>query len=198
SSIKIYGITKDPQNNDYMIVMQYAKQGSLRKLLDSRFHELNWNCKINILYYMAKGLYAIHHAKLVHKDFHSGNIVNENLFFSYITDFGLCKPISPNTNSKQLFGVLPYVAPELLRTSDNGDNIVYTQESDIYSFGIIMSEIFNGYPPYYNIPHDISLKLKILEDQKPKIECEVPQLLLDLMYKCLDDEPKNRPCAKKL
>ncbi|RIB14661.1 kinase-like domain-containing protein [Gigaspora rosea] len=71
SSIKIYGITKVPQGNDYMIVMQYAKQGSLRQLLDSRFHELNWNCKINILYYMAQGLYAIHDAKLVHKDFHS-------------------------------------------------------------------------------------------------------------------------------
>ncbi|RIB14662.1 hypothetical protein C2G38_2322085 [Gigaspora rosea] len=61
-----------------------------------------------------------------------------------------------------------------------------------------MSEIFNGYPPYYNIPHDISLKLKILEGQKPKIKCEVPQLLLDLMNKCFDDEPKNRPCAKEL
>ncbi|RIB17712.1 hypothetical protein C2G38_2186574 [Gigaspora rosea] len=54
---------------------------------------------------------------LVHKDFHSGNIVNR----FYITDFGLCKPVSQDSNSKRLFGVLPYMlqkptAEELVNT----------------------------------------------------------------------------------
>ncbi|RIB08053.1 kinase-like domain-containing protein, partial [Gigaspora rosea] len=127
-----------------MIVMQYAKQGSLRKLLDSRYHDFNWTCKVDNLYYIAQGLYTIHKANLVHKDFHSGNIVNQNLFYPYITDFGLCKPVSPNSDSNDsndLFGVLPYIAPELLRALFKKKSIVYTQKSDIYSFGIIMSEI---------------------------------------------------------
>ncbi|CAG8436598.1 2178_t:CDS:2 [Scutellospora calospora] len=34
SAIVIYGLTKDPNHNNYMIVMQYARQGSLRQLLD--------------------------------------------------------------------------------------------------------------------------------------------------------------------
>ncbi|CAG8767630.1 19644_t:CDS:2, partial [Cetraspora pellucida] len=33
---------------------------------------------------------------------------------------------------------------------------------------------------------------------RPKIRCEVPQLLLDLMNKCIDAEPQNRPTAKEL
>ncbi|RIB06120.1 kinase-like domain-containing protein, partial [Gigaspora rosea] len=179
-------------DNNYMIVMQYAKQGSLRKLLDSKYNELDWDSKIANLYYIASGLHAIHKAKLVHKDLHSGNIVNQDIFSSFITDFGLCKPVSQDSNSKELFGVLPYIAPEVLY----GEK--YTQKSDIYSFGIIMSEVFTGHPPYYNISHDYILALEICKGQRPKIECKVPQLLLDLMNKCLDAKSYNRPTAEEL
>ncbi|RIB02936.1 kinase-like domain-containing protein [Gigaspora rosea] len=175
-----------------MIVMQYAKQGSLRKLLDNKYNDLSWEQKINNLYYIAKGLVAIHKANLVHKDFHSGNIVNEDMCSSYITDFGLCRPVSQDSSSKGIFGVLPYIAPEVLC----GEK--YTMESDIYSFGIIMSEVFTGYPPYHDMPHNFSLATQICLGRRPEIRCKVPQSLLDLMNKCLDAEPQSRPTAKAL
>ncbi|RIB08874.1 kinase-like domain-containing protein [Gigaspora rosea] len=175
-----------------MIVMQYAKQGSLRKLLDNKYNDLSWEHKIDNIRYIAEGLAAIHKANLVHKDFHSGNIVNENMYSSYITDFGLCRPVSQDSSSKEIFGVLPYIAPEVLY----GDK--YTIKSDIYSFGIIMSEVFTGYPPYHDIPHDFSLATQICLGRRPEIRCKVPQSLLDLMNKCLDAEPQNRPTAKAL
>ncbi|RIB20862.1 kinase-like domain-containing protein [Gigaspora rosea] len=194
SAMKIYGITKNPKDGNYMIVMEYAKKGSHRKLLDSKYNELDWASKIANLYYIADGLNTIHEAKLVHKDFHSGNIVNQNTFSPYITDFGLCKPVSQDPNSRELFGVLPYIAPEVLYTSGKE----YTQKSDIYSFGIIMSEVFTGYPPYHDIPHDKDLATRICLGYRPKISCKTPQILLDLMNKCLDAEPQNRPTAKEL
>ncbi|RIB20363.1 kinase-like domain-containing protein [Gigaspora rosea] len=172
--------------------MQYAKQGSLRKLLDSKYNDLNWNYKINILCYIARGLNTVHKAKLMHKDFHSGNIVNGNMVNSYITDFGLCKPVSQKSSSEGIFGVLPYIAPEVLYGKE------YTQKSDIYSFGIIMSEVLTGYPPYHDIPHDEDLAIKICLGYRPEIKCKVPRLLLDLMNKCLDAEPQNRPNAEEL
>ncbi|CAG8812515.1 24554_t:CDS:2, partial [Cetraspora pellucida] len=45
SAIAIYGITKNPKDSNYMMVMEYAKQGSLRKLLDSKYTELDWGSK---------------------------------------------------------------------------------------------------------------------------------------------------------
>ncbi|RIB25746.1 hypothetical protein C2G38_2066689, partial [Gigaspora rosea] len=45
SAIAIYGITKNPKDGNYMMVMEYAKQGSLRKLLDSKYGELDWTYK---------------------------------------------------------------------------------------------------------------------------------------------------------
>ncbi|RIB01816.1 kinase-like domain-containing protein [Gigaspora rosea] len=100
------------------MVMEFAKQGSLRKLLDGKYTDLNWKSKVAILFYIVDGLNTIHEANLVHKDFHSGNIVNKDMFNSYITDFGLCKPVSQDSDSEELFGVLPYIAPELLRASE--------------------------------------------------------------------------------
>ncbi|RIB18435.1 hypothetical protein C2G38_2184537 [Gigaspora rosea] len=79
--------------------------------------------------------------------------------------FGLCKPISQSSNSKELF--------------------------------VIMSEVFTGYQPYHNISHNKDLEIKICLGL-PKIRCEIPQLLLDLMNKCLDAEPQNRPTAEEL
>jgi serine/threonine protein kinase len=187
-------VTKNPAEKDYMMVMRYAEDGSLRKLLDKRYETLTWKQKIFILYFIARGLNQIHKAGLVHKDFHSGNIVNKSVI-SFITDFGLCRPVSEDstkTGQRNLYGVLPYVAPELLKGKE------YIQASDIYSFGIIMTEVLTGHPPYHNIPHDNNLGLRICLGLRPEIECEVPNLLLDIISKCLDKEPKNRPTALNL
>src|SRR5581483_9579834 len=101
-------------------------------------NSLSWNNKLFNLYYIAVGLKNIHRNGLIHHDFHCGNILNNNLddsiVYSLITDLGLCKPANVETsqnNNKQIFGVLPYVAPEVLRGKE------YTQASDIYGFGII-------------------------------------------------------------
>ncbi|RIB05854.1 kinase-like domain-containing protein, partial [Gigaspora rosea] len=194
SAIAIYGITKNPKDDNYMMVMHYAKQRSLRKLLNNKYNELNWTSKIIILNNIADSLNTIHQAKLVHKNFHPGNIVNENIYMSYITDVGLCKPVSRDSSSDEIYGILPYIDPIVLCRRGNA----YIEKSDIYSFGVIMSEIFTGYPPYYDIPHDDTLATSICLGLRPRIICKVPQLLLDLMSKCLDAESQNRPTADKI
>ncbi|RHZ85585.1 hypothetical protein Glove_64g113 [Diversispora epigaea] len=191
NSIAIYGITKNPIDNKYMMVMNYAKYGSLRNLLNREFEELTWKKKSHILSIIASGLANIHEMGLMHKDFHLGNIVNQTLTLSYITDFGLCKPVTENDPEK-IYGVIPYMAPETLSREE------YTQASDIYSFGIIMLEVLTSYPPYYNIPHNENLAMDICKGLKPEIKCEIPQVLKEIMEKCWNFEPLNRPTAEEL
>ncbi|RIB25586.1 kinase-like domain-containing protein [Gigaspora rosea] len=125
STIAIYGITRSPDDGNYMMVMQYAKQGSLRKLLDNKCNDLSWKHKIYNINYIAIGLAAIHKANLVHKGFHSGNIVNDDMRYFYITDFGLCRPVSQDSSSKEIFGVLPYIAPEVLYGEKYTENRIF-------------------------------------------------------------------------
>ncbi|RHZ77960.1 hypothetical protein Glove_168g245 [Diversispora epigaea] len=191
NSIAIYGITKNPTENEYMMVMNYAEYGSLRKMLNNKFKELSWKSKSLILLFIVKGLKNIHEMGLMHKDFHPGNVVNQSVHLCYITDFGLCKPVSEK-NSEKIFGIIPYMAPETLSRGE------YTQASDIYSFGMIMLEVLTSYPPYYNIPHNENLAMGICEGLKPEIKYEIPQFLKEIMEKCWNFDPLNRPTTEEL
>ncbi|RIB24590.1 kinase-like domain-containing protein [Gigaspora rosea] len=190
--IKCYGITKCPAGDNYMMIMEYKEDGSLRNYLDKKFNCLKWDQKLDLIYTMSKGLFEMHEENLVHKDFHSGNIiVSKNQ--SYITDFGLCK----NVNSKAkdgVYGVLPFIAPEVL------DGKPYTKAADIYSFGIIMNQVASGHPPYYDIPHDSELAMKIIyRHLRPVIYTNTtPQIIIDLIKRCWSENPENRPKALEL
>ena len=73
-----------------------------------------------------------------------------------------------------------------------------THKNQIFIFWNNYVRSFTEYPPYYNIPHDNELAIKICYGLRPKIRCEIPQLLLNLMNKCLDTDPQNQPTASKL
>ena len=44
-----YGITKDPNENDYLLVFDYAKNGDLHNNLSKNFKEITWKDKISSL-----------------------------------------------------------------------------------------------------------------------------------------------------
>jgi serine/threonine protein kinase len=177
-----------------MMVMEYAKNGSLRQHLNNSFNSTKWEEKLNILQSIAEGLNQIHNKGLIHHDFHCGNILNYNKY-TLITDLGLCQPAnvkSSQNECKELYGVLPYVAPEVLRGKE------YTQESDIYGFGIIAYEVCTGLPPYHDIAHDKFLAISICQGLRPKSNYKIPQLILDVIKQCWDADPLKRPKASEL
>ena len=108
--------------------MKYAEDGSLRKNLQNIVKD-KWIVKLMKLQEIISGLNTIHQQKLVHCDFHHGNILNQQNVLS-ISDLGLCKPVQyfQSLRKNDIYGVLPFVAPEILRGKP------YTPASDIYSF----------------------------------------------------------------
>ncbi|EXX54530.1 Cdc15p [Rhizophagus irregularis DAOM 197198w] len=191
--IQCYGITQDPNSKEYMMVLFYCKNGNLRNYLNESNNYINYKSKINQLQKIAKGLLDIHYADKVHKDFHSGNILF-NILTPFISDLGMCQPANLKQTNKEegIYGVLPYVAPEVLR------GYQYTKAADIYSFGIIMNEFLSEEIPFDDIPHDGFLAIKICKGFRPTISKNIPKLLVDLIIKCWDAEIKNRPTAKEL
>ncbi|GBB97941.1 hypothetical protein RclHR1_03100003 [Rhizophagus clarus] len=190
-----YGITKDPKSNNFMMVMPYSQYGSLRQHLNNNFNSLSWFEKISILLEIAKSLNDIHIKELIHRDFHCGNILNYDKSVAQITDLGLCRPVNAKSSQdeyKKIYGVLPYVAPEVLRGKE------YTKESDIYGLGIIAYEVCTGLPPYHDIAHDKLLAISICQGLRPKSDYKIPQLILDIIKQCWDADPLKRPKANEL
>ncbi|EXX51580.1 Bck1p [Rhizophagus irregularis DAOM 197198w] len=188
NTVVCYGITQNPDTQNYMMVLQYYESGNLRNYLKN---DLEYEYKIQYLYWIIDGLLAIHDAGKVHKDFHSGNILfyNENVLA--ISDLGMCQPVDDN-EQKGVFGVIPYMAPEVLR------GYQYTKAADIYSFGIMMNELMSEDIPHNDIPHDHLLVVKICKGLRPKISEDTPKLIADLIIKCWNAKAENRPTAKEL
>jgi serine/threonine protein kinase len=121
-----------------MVAVHLADSNLRDQLLIKKY---NPNDKFRNLYDIAKQLEAIHKLNLVHGDFHDGDIlcVKSEVM---ISDFGLCKPNMEAVDPKDVRGVIPYMAPEVIRCEP------YTKAADIYSFGIIMWEMTSGVPAF--------------------------------------------------
>ena len=50
-----YGVTKDPNENDYLLVFEYAKNGDLHNYLSKNFKEITWEQKIYSVYNISLG-----------------------------------------------------------------------------------------------------------------------------------------------
>ncbi|RHZ74120.1 hypothetical protein Glove_227g160 [Diversispora epigaea] len=196
ASIQFYGITQDPETHSYMMVLDYANDGNLREYLKINFNNINWKQKLNNLYDLSENLMNIHELDIIHQDFHPGNILSSNFEnYMYISDFGLSKLIGANPNNpekKNIFGVLPYIAPEVLSGEE------YTKAADVYSFGIIIYEMVTGIPPYPDIPHDKDLAIKICNGLRPKIPFHTPKLITRMIMRCWDARVTHRPTFNEL
>ncbi len=161
--------------------------------MNNNYKNFSWTCKLNTLLNISNGLKEIHQKQIFHHDLHTGNILffikDINIFSNNIlsiSDMGLCGEVG-NTNETKIYGVMPYVAPEVLRGKS------YTQAADVYSFGMIMYFAATGRQPFYNRAHDGILALDICNGIRPEInEQEAPKCYVDLMTKCWDSNPGNR------
>ncbi|EXX57605.1 Mkk2p [Rhizophagus irregularis DAOM 197198w] len=198
--LQIYGISQNPNTKDYIMILQYAKNGNFDNYINDIINWF-WFERLITLKNIIEGLKKIHENKMVHRDFHTGNILlasfnNSTYALSgncksdiYISDMGLCGEVS-NIDQTKIYGVMPFVAPEVLKGKP------YTQAADIYSFGMIMYFVATTKQPFANCAHDNILVLKICNGIRPEInEKEAPNCYIDLMKRCWDSNPDNRPNA---
>ena len=99
----------------------------------------------------------LHDQKIIHRDFHSGNILYENEFDVVISDLGISKS-SMDNDDEEIYGVISYMAPETLQRKE------YTIASDIYSFSMVMWELITGRKPFWDQNNDIELIIKICKN----------------------------------
>ncbi|CAG8633933.1 10819_t:CDS:2, partial [Ambispora leptoticha] len=87
SFLRCYGLSRDNSGN-YILILHYAKKGSLRDNL-RQVSQMKWEKKLNLLSCITSDIEAIHSQGYVHKDLHSGNILQDDLDNAYIVDLGL-------------------------------------------------------------------------------------------------------------
>ncbi|RIB25740.1 hypothetical protein C2G38_2066781 [Gigaspora rosea] len=195
SALEVYGLTQNTESGQYIMVFQYANRGNLYEFLVKNFRDLEWQKKLKHLAEISYDLSRIHKAGLIHGDFHSGNIllnqvINGNIN-SYISDLGLSRK-QDDHDSKGVYGVIPYIAPEVLK------GLEQTKETDIYSLGVIMAEISTGIRPYEGREFNTELVLAIFDGLRPGFAKGTPNCYIELAKQCMNSNPQKRPNAEAI
>ncbi len=147
-SVYSFGVTPDWQP---YLVLPYVEGSSLARSIED--HCLDLNLAISILLNICDALIHLHNHGIIHRDLKPGNIMittNENgTVTAQLVDFGIAKSTSTTradiqklTATGEIFGSPSYMSPEQWR----GGQIDY--RTDIYSFGVLMYEVFSAKLPW--------------------------------------------------
>lgn len=125
-----------------VLVLDFFEGKTLKQLVGTTQRGFTDNLKLAIR--IADVLSQIHEKNIIHRDLSSNNIlVNDNNEISII-DFGLATKVNMKQEligiSESLEGTLPYISPE----QTGRVNHVVDHRSDLYSFGVVLYELFTG------------------------------------------------------
>ncbi|RHZ61710.1 hypothetical protein Glove_346g204 [Diversispora epigaea] len=184
-TIQCHGVTQIPKTKNYAFILEYAKNRNLHHFIHKNFETFTWNNKIKYLNDIIGGIKKIHDQKIIHRDLHSGNIlVTRSAYYKLIiSDLGFSQPASIGSGKSQIYGIIPYMAPELFK------NQPYSYASDIYSLGMIMWQLTSGHRPFHDQEHGPKLILNILDGKRPEITEDTPERWVNLMKRCWHPDP---------
>ncbi|KAM4602813.1 NT-3 growth factor receptor [Polymixia lowei] len=200
--VKFYGVCVD--GDPLIMVFEYMKHGDLNKFL--RAHgpdamilvdgqplqsngELGLSQMLHIATQIASGMVYLASQHFVHRDLATRNCLVGNGLLVKIGDFGMSRDIY-STDYYRVGGhtMLPirWMPPESIMYRK------FTTESDVWSFGVILWEIFTyGKQPWFQLANNEVIECitqgRVLE--RPRV---CPKEVYDVMLGCWQREPQQR------
>ncbi|KAK7479642.1 hypothetical protein BaRGS_00029108 [Batillaria attramentaria] len=190
----LYGACRE---HPVCLVMEYAEGGSLYNVLHgsgpqpqyTAAHAMSW------LLQCARGVEYLHGMKpkaLIHRDLKPPNL----LLIQFgtvlkICDFGTACDIQTHmTNNK---GSAAWMAPEVFEGSN------YSEKCDVFSWGIILWEVFTRYKPFDEIGGPaFRIMWAVHNGKRPPLIQGLPKPLELLMTKCWSGNPAERPAMAEI
>ncbi|KAJ3285553.1 hypothetical protein HK104_009442 [Borealophlyctis nickersoniae] len=208
------GVIKKPV---YALIMELMPKGSLDNLLHS-VESLAWDERKRIARDIACGMWGLHEANVFHCDLKSLNVLLAEDGTAKVADFGLSQKIIAEQMVRNfddltrnidgvdgnefmalciIGGSRPWTAPELFTNTPK-----YTNECDVFSYAITLTELFTMAGPYgikiKPATLEMELRLKnamnvVRSGERPQLPSDIPDDLSKLVKECWAHEPKQRP-----
>ncbi|XP_055131205.1 proto-oncogene tyrosine-protein kinase receptor Ret isoform X13 [Symphalangus syndactylus] len=209
--IKLYGACS--QDGPLLLIVEYAKYGSLRGFLrESRKvgpgylgsggsrnsssldhpdeRALTMGDLISFAWQISRGMQYLAEMKLVHRDLAARNILVAEGRKMKISDFGLSRDVyEEDSYVKRSKGRIPVKWMAIESLFDH----IYTTQSDVWSFGVLLWEIVTlGGNPYPGIPPERLFNL-LKTGHRMERPDNCSEEMYRLMLQCWKQEPDKRP-----
>ncbi|GAB9472532.1 hypothetical protein Gpo141_00009708 [Globisporangium polare] len=192
---------------DLCVVSEFMEGGDLKGVLNTfqeqdRPHGFD-HTKVKIALHIAHALMYMHSLQpiVLHRDLKSKNILLDTELNAKLTDFGVSRERSDTTTMTAGVGTSLWMAPEVML----GER--YDDKSDVFSFGIVLSELDSHAIPYgevkesgsgRRIPESAVLQMIALGKLKVKFTVGATPEMVRLGNACVALDPKERPAVSEV
>ena len=197
------------------LVNEHATKGTMNDVLQNNKYNLDDNFKFSMALDVAKGLEYLHAHGLVHGYLTSACCFLDDRWNIHVADWELItldehmkenkksskilpKPSDNHSDPNQVARAKLWHAPELLYAESS----LPAKKSDVYSFSILLVEIFTREDPYSEHsdlldPMEVMNLIKA-ENLRPDVLNTVPDCISKLMVTSWDNDPQIRPSFKQI
>lgn len=197
--LRCYGGFADPVKDVYYLVMDRMDTDLHRALQahpedpENNFYRIGFGEALKMALALSRGLEHLHNCGLIHRDLKSVNMLIDRNYNVKLCDFGLSRVVNnkKGNNMTGNVGTVSWIAPEVF------DNQPYDSKADIYSFGIIMWELYTKQTPFADV-NAFEIPRVVTRGDRPAIPKEMPKDYAKLMKQCWHAKPSKRPAAAKV
>lgn len=192
-----YGIVKG--KNSIGLVEEYIGGQSLKEYQKSS----TFQQKIDICIQIATILKALHSKNMIHRDLKPDNILISENHIAFLIDFGICRIANRAlTKTFQPKGTTVYMSPEQIEVNcpeDEECSFSISTKCDIWSFGIMISEIFSGVEAWSQLAkNQLYISFYILQKTPFPIAENLDENIKLIVQRCTDYEHELRPNAEEI
>lgn len=187
-----------------IIVTELMKNGSLdsyvKDYLDSKGMKnevLNPTVRTKILFGIAATMKQVHKRNVIHRDLKLENVFLDDNKEPRIADFGLAKVMVNKVDMTMVVGTPFYMAPEIFADGEE----TYTVSVDVYAFAFVMYKMFSNLVQFADLKAIRSPQQylrKIEQGQRPLKPASIPEPYWELIQKCWDQNPSDRPTFEQI
>ena len=176
-------------DGQHFLSMEYIDGEDLKVLL-RRIGRLPGDKGVEIAQQLCAGLAAAHDKGVLHRDLKPANIMLDGRGQVRITDFGLAK-LAVDAVPGEVAGTPAYMAPEQLARGET------TIQSDLYSLGLILYELFTGQQVHKpgSIPELLQQHEESSFSQPSKLVDDLDRVVERVILRCLAKGPHERPTS---
>ena len=188
--LNFLGTSCDMDGHQICIIMEYMDRGSLYRLIHDESIQFTLEQISTICIDAARGVNYLHNLNppIIHRDLKSHNFLMNSSGVVKVCDFGLSRFIETTlAGTMTACGTPSWTAPEVLR------NERYSFKVDVFSFGIVIWELFSRQDPYPGMPPFQIVFAVGNQFARPVVNQQWPQQWIRLMTSCWAENPDARP-----
>lgn len=184
--VMLFGVcTSNPPS----IILEYMSNGSLLSYVKNRC-KIDLNTQVKFATEITDGMCYLEQNEQVHRDLAARNVLVSGDKTMKIADFGLSGAVTEETEHHRF--AIRWMPPEVLEHSR------FSVQSDVWSFGVLLTEIVSkGETPYKHFTdHDVRGKINAGEIMTKPDGCD--DRMYDIMKWCWKIKPEDRPSFSTL